>query len=256
MDELLTVRQLQELLRVDRITIYRMLNSGELPGFKVGSQWRFSRRQIEQWLQEQRASLETPALPGAADDLRPSPQSLPLSCVRAIQEIFAHALGVGAVITTADGAPLTPVANCCEFCELMLHSAEGRRRCLASRRAATAEAVGAPRVAACHAGLCIVTGRIEVQGQFVAAVHAGPYLEQPPDGKDWNIRMDELAAACSLDAQQLRQALDRVPALDAGRRQQLSRLFKQMVQTFSEIGEERFNLLGRLQRIAKISQLQ
>jgi hypothetical protein len=29
-----------------------------------------------------------------------------------------------------------------------------------------------------------------------------------------------------------------------------------MVQTFSEIGEERFNLLGRLQRIAKISQLQ
>jgi excisionase family DNA binding protein len=51
-DDLLTTRRLQELLRVDRITIYRMLNDGRLRGFKVGGQWRFSRRKIEAWLEE------------------------------------------------------------------------------------------------------------------------------------------------------------------------------------------------------------
>lgn len=47
MDDLLTTRQLQDLLRVDRITIYRMLNDGRLRGFKVGGQWRFSPREVE-----------------------------------------------------------------------------------------------------------------------------------------------------------------------------------------------------------------
>lgn len=52
MDDLLTTRQLQELLQVDRITIYRMLNDGRLQGFKVGGQWRFSRQAVELWLRD------------------------------------------------------------------------------------------------------------------------------------------------------------------------------------------------------------
>ena len=52
MDALLTVRHLQDLLQVDRITIYRMLDDGRLRGFKVGGQWRFSRQAIEGWLHE------------------------------------------------------------------------------------------------------------------------------------------------------------------------------------------------------------
>ncbi len=50
-DDLLTTKQLRDLLQVDRITIYRMLYDGRLHGFKVGGQWRFSRQEIEAWLQ-------------------------------------------------------------------------------------------------------------------------------------------------------------------------------------------------------------
>ncbi|MGD8518216.1 MAG: helix-turn-helix domain-containing protein, partial [Anaerolineae bacterium] len=57
-DALLTTRQLQELLQVDRITIYRMLDDGRLEGFKVGGQWRFSRQAIDQWLEERRGNAE------------------------------------------------------------------------------------------------------------------------------------------------------------------------------------------------------
>ena len=51
MNELLTTRQVQETLKVDRTTIYRMLKDGRLNGVKVGSQWRFPRLEIEAVLQ-------------------------------------------------------------------------------------------------------------------------------------------------------------------------------------------------------------
>ena len=39
-DKLLTTRELEELLQLDRVTIYRMVKDGELPALRVGGQWR------------------------------------------------------------------------------------------------------------------------------------------------------------------------------------------------------------------------
>ena len=46
---ILTVSELAEYLRVDKTTIYRALKEGKLPGFRVGSDWRFHLDAIEQW---------------------------------------------------------------------------------------------------------------------------------------------------------------------------------------------------------------
>ena len=40
--------------------------------------------------------------------------------MRAIQDVFAEALDIGCVSTSMDGTPMTPVANSCEFCNLIL----------------------------------------------------------------------------------------------------------------------------------------
>lgn len=253
MDPLLTTRQLQDLLQVDRITIYRMLKDGRLEGFKVGGQWRFSRRAIERWLQEQRADLDVPEPPRTAADLHPSSGALPLSCVQAIQAVFAEALGVGAVTTSMDGAPLTSVANACAFCELILDTEAGRQRCIASWQAAVAAAGDRPKLATCHAGLRYVSSRIEVQGEFVAATHAGHFLDAPPAGDEWSARLAELAADTGADEQKLGQALARVPVVAQDRQQQVHRLLCRVAATFAEIGEERLSLLGRLRRIAEMT---
>ena len=252
-DTLLTARQLQDLLQVDRITIYRMLKDGRLQGFKVGGQWRFSRQDIERWLQGQQASLDVREPPTEAEDLQPSPEALPLSCIQAIQDVFAEALGVGTVTTAVDGTPLTPVAHSCEFCNLILDTETGRQRCIASWRAAAAEGGDTPMLATCHAGLHYVWGRIEVQGQFVAATHAGQFLTTPPDGAAWSASIAELSAATGIGSSRLQRALTSVPVLDEDRQRQVPRLLHRVATTFSEIGEERLNLLGRLQRIAEIS---
>jgi excisionase family DNA binding protein len=49
----LTVDELSDLLQVHRSTIYRLLRERKLPGFRVGSDWRFNVEEVERWLRSQ-----------------------------------------------------------------------------------------------------------------------------------------------------------------------------------------------------------
>lgn len=51
--EILNIKEVAALLRVAEKTAYTLAQTGELPGFKVGGQWRFRRRDIESWIDEQ-----------------------------------------------------------------------------------------------------------------------------------------------------------------------------------------------------------
>jgi len=48
----LTVNELCDYLKVHSSTIYRLLKTGQLPAFRVGSDWRFNVEEIERWLTE------------------------------------------------------------------------------------------------------------------------------------------------------------------------------------------------------------
>ena len=48
--EILTTTELAAFLRCNKSTIYKLANAGELPGFKLGSDWRFPIGEIVQWL--------------------------------------------------------------------------------------------------------------------------------------------------------------------------------------------------------------
>lgn len=52
-DEFLTIKQVAELLKVTERTIYRLAAAKQIPAFKVGGTWRFSRAEINQWIQRQ-----------------------------------------------------------------------------------------------------------------------------------------------------------------------------------------------------------
>lgn len=49
-NEVLTAGEVAAYLRVSLSTIYRLLKTGDLPAFKIGSDWRFNRLHIEEWL--------------------------------------------------------------------------------------------------------------------------------------------------------------------------------------------------------------
>lgn len=63
MDHLLTAKEVAALLRVSSQTLYKMLEQGEIPAVKIGSQWRFDREKIRNWL-EGRADESNDPKPG------------------------------------------------------------------------------------------------------------------------------------------------------------------------------------------------
>jgi excisionase family DNA binding protein len=52
MSKVMTLEGLAELLRVHPSTIYRLLRKRKIPGFKLGSDWRFSQELVERWVKE------------------------------------------------------------------------------------------------------------------------------------------------------------------------------------------------------------
>lgn len=53
-DEILTLKEVAEYLKLAEKTAYRLAAEGNLPGFKVGGSWRFKREDIESWIEEKK----------------------------------------------------------------------------------------------------------------------------------------------------------------------------------------------------------
>lgn len=250
MDDLLTTRQLQDLLRVDRVTIYRMLNDGRLRGFKVGGLWRFPRREIETWLQEHQAgSPHPPTLSPSSESAAPASHVLPISCIHAVQAVCAEALEIAIVTTGLDGEPLAGVDNSCDFCNLVLATEPGRIRCAESWRK---QPDG--KVHPCHAGLLCASFPVVVQGQTVALV-AGCQFAAADATQPWQPDLPQMAADLGVALATLQTATGSVRTAPENALQRVPRLLHRVADTFSEIGQERVNLLGRLEKIAEMSKI-
>jgi len=70
--DILTIRQLSEYLMVSEKTIYRMLDKSLLPAVRVGAQWRFRKRDIDAWLDEQVKKVEIGGQKAVLEELAPS----------------------------------------------------------------------------------------------------------------------------------------------------------------------------------------
>jgi len=51
--EILTMKDICDLLRVHPSTVYKMVRQGKIPSFRIGSDWRFRTDAIERWMAEQ-----------------------------------------------------------------------------------------------------------------------------------------------------------------------------------------------------------
>lgn len=58
--DVLTIREVADLLRIGEKTAYTLVQNRELPGFKVGGQWRFRRSDIEAWIERQTRPASPP----------------------------------------------------------------------------------------------------------------------------------------------------------------------------------------------------
>lgn len=52
-DDILDADQVGEMLHIHPRTIVRLANQGKIPGFRVGSQWRFRKEAINEYIKNQ-----------------------------------------------------------------------------------------------------------------------------------------------------------------------------------------------------------
>ena len=55
-DDILTIKELADYLKIAEKTAYRFASEGKVPGFKVGSAWRFKKTEIDAWIKRQSES--------------------------------------------------------------------------------------------------------------------------------------------------------------------------------------------------------
>ena len=140
---LLTALEVQELLHIDRSTVYRMAEDGRLPAIRVGRSWRFPADRIEALLDagHTEVAMPTTEAPDVAlvagsigAGLSVVPTSAPttpdhnggsltdavephlnIESAGAVVEVAADLLGVMMVVTDMHGRPVTTVANQCTW---------------------------------------------------------------------------------------------------------------------------------------------
>jgi excisionase family DNA binding protein len=181
MSQLLTVHQVQDLLRVDRTTIYRMAQAGRIPAIRVGKQWRFDPVRLQQWLNEKAILAHLNHVPQPASELS---AWLPVGCAQMIQDAFAEVLGVMMLTTDLAGQPFTAVSQPCGFFTALVGEADAL---MSTWKQLVAEPALEPRFIRSAIGLCFARGAIRAGNRLIGIVIAGGVAEAdwPPAEHEW-----------------------------------------------------------------------
>lgn len=255
MSEMLTAKEMQSLLQVDRSTIYRMAEAGRLPAIKVGKQWRFPADQVNSWLNT--GSTATPVT--AAADTPRTVQSealmslMPLECVQLIQNSFSDLLGVMLVVTDMSGKPLTRPSNPCGLFQAISQEPHALQRCIQSWHE-LAEAIDLePRFSESHLKLkctrALIRDGVELKGMVVAGCVAPD--NWPPSEEELDAIADEFGVALQLIAERV----DQVYFLEEGQQQKVLDHIQQIANIVAHIVCERKKLIGRLEAIADLTMI-
>ncbi|GIV66954.1 MAG: PocR ligand-binding domain-containing protein [Chloroflexota bacterium] len=245
MEELLTTRQVQELLKVDRITIYRMLQDGRLRGVKIGQQWRFPRGNVEKLLSSG-VTLETTT----AAELT---AAFPAHCIQPVQDLFAEVSGLSAIILDLEGVPQTEVSNPCEFCRLLWKSDKGRAACLESWREFAHQAAKGKKLLTCHSGLSYWVHPVMENSKPIGWFVTGGCLAE--SSETTRQRLFEISRQFDIPLQALQDAFDKIPRIEPDMYARLNSWPAVAARAVEGILRERISFIQRLQQIANLTQI-
>lgn len=248
--KMLTAKDMQNRLQVDRSTIYRMAEAGQIPAVKVGKQWRFPAQQIETWLGNPALSRSKTTPQQEGTELT---TLLPLECVQLIQDTFADLLGVTMLITDMEGQPVTSVSNPCGLFNLIRETPEAWQLCVDNWRALAHKIDLEPKYIQSHLGLLCTRAMVRVGTELKGMVMAGFIAPEqwPPTAEQIN----KMAAELHLDADVLTQHLQAVCYLQSEKREQVQQFIQRIANIVAHIVDERQHLTSRLAAIADLTSL-
>jgi excisionase family DNA binding protein len=252
MTEMLTAKDIQDLLQVDRSTIYRMAEAGRLPAVKVGKQWRFPRDQVNTWLGAQATPAAAPPAPAAAPaNNGPLLACLPLECVQLIQDTFADTLGVMLVITDMRGAPVTQISHPCGLFAAIHDTPNALQKCIDSWHTLANTIDLEPKFMPSHLGLLCARGMIRVGAELKGMVVLG--CVAPDHWPPTPAQVEQMAQTFGVTPALLTAHLHEVFFLDKDERARVLSFVQRIANIVAHIASERNMLMGKLESIAKLA---
>ena len=244
MAEYITAKQVIDILKIDRTTLYRMLKESRIKGVKIGSQWRFS-------LDDINSLMEGKTTEPLQEQEGPK-EILPLHCIQPIQEVFSDIMSVASLTTDHEGNPLTEISNKCNFCSMILSSEKGKAACLKSWKELKFSNNGKPVFNTCHAGLNYSGANINIDGEPAAKLITGQYYISKPKGKR-DTEIKSLAEKYNLDYKELLKASKEIEVIEERTKSVMGKWLLKIANSFEGMVIERKELLNKLKSIADIS---
>lgn len=245
METFLTTKQVQDLFKVDRITVYRMLQDGRLKGVKIGNQWRFPQREVERLLSGSPVEV-------AVTEERES--VFPIHCVQTIQNLFTSVSQCSALIIDQNGEMVTEISQPGPVCELLMETEAGQELCHAFWREMASEIKGRSEIFTSKTGLSyfgsIILNQNKKQGVFMAGEF---YLSGSDESLELG-KLKKIALACGIDEEKMIEAAKKVRRLSLEEQNHLSLQPKAAAMAVESILGERTAFMERLQQIANLTQ--
>lgn len=241
---MLTAKDVQTILEVDRSTVYRMADTGRLPAIKVGRQWRFPADQVEQWLVAQNAAvvLDTAVAPSRHGETLAD--QIPLDCIQIIQDTYAKALGIMIIITDMKGQPATQLSNPCGLFEALQDTPQLWEKCTAHWQEMAEGLSLKPKFMEGYLGLLCARAYIRTGAELKGMVFVGGIAPEkwPPPAP----ALHHLAADLSVDFDLLNENTAAVYFLNNDQQDHVLSLVQPIADVVSHVLHERYSLLQKL----------
>lgn len=246
MNDFLTTRQTQDILKVDRITIYRMLNDGRLKGNKIGQQWRFLRSDVENLL----SGLKNDDHGKNSED-----GNLPVHCLQTIQDLFSTVSEFSTVLIDLQGKPITETSNSCEYCRLFCSNPDTAGNCQVSRETFVQQAKSGHKRFTCHAGLQYAGTFVSSGSNPIGLFLVGGYKRNGMNPDVLEKSKNTLVRNSGITEQKIQTAFQSIPVLTFEQENKLDAWAAATAQAFQSILQERSAFAQRLQKIADLTQI-
>lgn len=254
MTEMLTAKDMQTILQVDRSTIYRMAEAGRLPAIKVGKQWRFPSDQVDKWLGTQTPApvqvTNTPPKIHTNNSHCDMSELLPLECVQLILDTFADSLGVMLVVTDMNGNPVTEVSHPCGLFTAISQTPNAVQKCVDDWRSLAAAIDLQPKYTSSHLGLLCARGMIRVGTELKGMVFVGGIAPQqwPPSPE----QIQNMAAEFGVQPEVLEPHLEEVYYLDNQDQTKVLSFVQRIANIVAHIATERNSFMNKFDAIAQL----
>jgi len=245
MTTFLTSQEMQDLINVDRSTVYRMAEDGRLPGVKIGRQWRFPTDRVREQLGLAPAPTSPtgpagPSTNGTAGRLGLDRLLLP-EVAQSVADLMGDLFGVMAVITDMDGRPITAVANPCGYYAAIAQRPGAVEACLQQWRLFAEEPHVAPRFVRTHLGFLCARTFVWVDLKPVGMIVVGGVT--PPVWPPSQEEVEAIADEIGMPHRTLLDTVEETWHVDIVEQRRIVRLLPQMGDLVSQLASARSQLV-------------